>query len=184
MRKQILILSFSGRKNGNCEQISEFIASKLPGESKIFRFSENPIRACGDCRCQCFDDNLMCPHINDPEYGLLEQILISDQVYFVVPNHCDYPGAYFFIFNERSQVYFQGYPNRLLAYEAIPKKFIVVSNTESENFFRAFDYHCAGTPEIHFISPKKYGLNSIAANIMTSDAAKRDLMEILAPEVI
>lgn len=179
MSKRTLILSFSGRKQGNCEQISEFIAKNLPGETEIFRFSENPVKPCGDCRCQCFDDNLMCPHISDPEYGLLEQMMISDEVYFVVPNHCDYPCANFFIFNERSQVFFQGYPNRLMEYESIPKKFIVVSNSESENFFHAFDYHCSGEPEIHFLSARKYGLRSISGNILTSDAAKQDLLAMI-----
>lgn len=182
MNNQVLILSFSGRKHGNSEQISEFIAQNTAGETQIFRFSGNPIHPCGDCRCQCFDDNLMCPHIDDAEYGLLERILLSDLVYFVVPNHCDYPCANFFIFNERSQVYFQGYPNRLMAYKAIPKKFVVISNSETENFSKAFAQHCENKPEIFYISAKNYNANSIAANILTSNAAKRDILGILASE--
>ena len=34
----------------------------------------------------------------------------SDLSYFIVPNYCDYPCANFFIFNERSQCFFQHHP--------------------------------------------------------------------------
>lgn len=178
MNKRVMILSFSGRKSGNCEQISEFIKEYL-GEAEIFRFSENPIRPCGDCRYQCFDDNRMCPHFDDPEFGLLRGICLCDEVYFVVPNYCDYPCANFFIFNERSQVFFQGYRERLLEYEAIPKKFIVISNSDCPNFAPAFDYHCEGQPEILYLSAKKYGKKSINGDLLKSEDAKRDILTFI-----
>lgn len=34
-------------------------------------------------------------------------------VYFSLPNYCNYPCANFFIFNERSQCYFQRQPKLL-----------------------------------------------------------------------
>lgn len=181
MDKNVLIISFSGRKNGNCDQISEFIRKGL-GDAEIFRFSESPVHPCGECACECFEDNRMCPHIDDGEYGLLERICLSDLVYFVVPNYCDYPCANFFIFNERSQVYFQGYRERLLEYEAIPKKFIVISNSDSPNFAAAFDYHCASEPEILYLSPKKYGKNSIAGDLLTAIEARAAINRFIEPE--
>ena len=181
MCKNVLIVSFSGRKNGNCNQISDFIQKSVP-DAEIFRFSENPIRPCGECAYECFEDNRMCPHIDDGEYGLLERICLSDLVYFVVPNYCDYPCANFFIFNERSQVYFQSYRERLLAYEAVPKKFIVVSNSDSPNFAAAFDYHCAAEPEILYLSAKKYGQNSIDGDLLTAIEVRAAINRFVEPE--
>lgn len=179
MTKRVLIISFSNKKSGNCEQISELIQENLDAETEIFRFSENPIHACGHCRYQCFDDNRCCPYYDDPEFGLLRSVCLSDLVYFVVPNYCDYPCANFFIFNERSQVYFQGYRERLMEYEAIPKRFIVVSDSESGNFATAFDYHCEGTPEILYVSAKKYGKHSIAGDILKSQQARMDILKFI-----
>lgn len=179
MNKRVLIVSFSGRKGGNCEQISEFIQESLGADAEVFRFSENTIQPCSDCQYQCFDDNRMCPHVDDAEFGLLRSICLSDLVYFVVPNYCDYPCANFFIFNERSQVFFQGYQERLMEYEAIPKKFIVISNSDSPNFAAAFDYHCENQPVILNLSAKKYGKLSISGDILTSEQAKQDILDFI-----
>ena len=179
MYNRALIISFSSRKQGNSEQIAEFIQSNLNSDADIFRFSENPIRPCGDCRYQCFDDNRMCPHIHDAEYGLLEQISLCDELYFIVPNYCDYPCANFFIFNERSQVFFQGYQDRLMAYEAIPKKFIVISGSDTDNFTRAFDYHCAGTPEILYLRAKDFGKRSINTDLVKSTKVRQLILDFV-----
>lgn len=182
MNTRVLIISFSGRNKGNSQQIAELIKANLNADADVFLFSENVIHPCGGCRYQCFDDNRMCPHIEDAEYGLLEQISLCDQVYFIVPNYCDYPCANFFIFNERSQVFFQGYPERLSAYEAIPKKFIVISNSESTNFDTAFAYHCAGKPNILYLHAKQYGRSSIAGDLMKSDLARQAVLDFIGAD--
>lgn len=185
MQNRVLIISFSGKENGNSEQIAELIKANLNAAADIFRFSENAISPCGSCRYQCFDDNRMCPHIDDAEYGLLEQISLCDELYFIVPNYCDYPCANYFIFNERSQVYFQGYRERLMEYEAIPKKFIVISGSDTDNFTRAFEYHCKDEPEILTLSAKKYGKHSIAGDLMQSEKARQAVLDFIGadPEV-
>lgn len=182
MTKRVLIISFSSKKSGNCEQISDFIQKSLDAEAEVFRFSENQIHACGDCRYQCFDDSRLCPHYEDPEFGLLRSICLSDMVYFVVPNYCDYPCSNFFVFNERSKVFFQGYRERLLEYERIPKRFIVVSNSESPNFAAAFDYHCVDTPEILYLSAKKYGKNSLDGDLLTAIEARAAINRFIEPQ--
>ena len=179
MKNRVLIISFSARKHGNSEQIAELIQAHLHADAVIFRFSENQIRPCGDCRYQCFDDNRMCPHIDDAEYGLLEQVSLCDELYFIVPNYCDYPCANFFIFNERSQVFFQGYQERLMAYEAIPKKFIVISGSDTDSFARAFDYHCAGSPEILYLRATDYGKHSITGDLMKSPEARQAVLNFI-----
>ena len=182
MQKRVLIISFSGRNNGNSEQIAALIQQNLNADADIFRFSENPVRPCGDCRYQCFDDNRMCPHIDDAEYGLLEQISLCDELYYIVPNYCDYPCANFFIFNERSQVYFQGYRQRLMEYEAIPKKFIVISGSDTDNFARAFDYHCKSEPEILRLGAEEYGKQSITGDLMKSEKARQAVLDFIGKD--
>lgn len=182
MSKQILIISFSSRKDGNCDSICKYIEEIDPKYTESFLFSENSITACGRCAYECFIDNKMCPYFDDPEDGLLRQLCLSDQVYFIVPNYCDYPCSNFFIFNERSQVFFQGNPERLDQYEAIPKKFIVVSGSESENFRAAFRYHVNDEPEILFLSAKRFGKKSLAGDIITSIEVRAAINEFVTPK--
>ena len=52
-----LIISFSGRKNGNCDQIAEYIA----GESdKIIHLREMGIHPCMNCKYECFEKWFAC----------------------------------------------------------------------------------------------------------------------------
>lgn len=103
------IISFSSRKNGNCAQIGKLIQS-MKQESALFDFSEFEVHTCGECNYECFENREACAYIDDMEYKMLETITQSEMVYFFLPNYCDYPCANYFIFNERSQCYFQGRP--------------------------------------------------------------------------
>lgn len=172
------IISFSARKQGNCEQIAEFVRKKLQN-STGFCFSEFQIHPCGNCNYDCFTNREGCPYISDREYALLDAICRSETSYFVVPNYCDYPCANFFIFNERSQCYFQGHSELLEQYLNVPKKFIVVSNSISENFRLAFAQHVCDEPEILFLSAKRHGKNSISGDLMALDEVRTEL-EIFA----
>ena len=91
--------------------------------------SEISVNSCGDCSAVCKS----------------------------LPNYCDYPCANFFAFNERIQRYFQDHPKRLDCYEGVPKKFIVISNTEKHNFRAVLQQHSAQEPEIHFSVHKNMG---------------------------
>lgn len=86
-----------------------------------------------------------------------------------------YDFADFFIFNERSQCFFQGHPKRVEAYCRIPKKFIVVSNTNEQNFRDILAYHVEDEPDILFLHARKYGKVSIAGDLMTSGEAVAQL---------
>lgn len=105
----------------------------------------------------------------------MSDICASDITFFVLPNYCNFPCGHFFIFNERSQCFFQNHEERLEAYLQVPKKFIVVSNTGRENFIEAMHQHTNCEPEILFLSAKHYGQSSIAGNLMESEAAKADI---------
>jgi hypothetical protein len=102
-----------------------------------------------------FAEKAKCPYFEDKEYKILEAIMHSEMVYFVLPNYCDYPCANYFIFNERSQCFFQGRPDLLESYLNIPKRSIVISNTNQEHFIQALTYQSNREPEILFLSAKK-----------------------------
>lgn len=174
MQSKTVIVSFSSRIGGNCEQILDHIQTHINNRTNVFvyKFSEFDIKPCGKCSYQCFENNTACPYINDMEYSLLSQICNSNEAYFIVPNYCDYPCANFFIFNERSQCYFQNHPTRLEQYLQVKKKFIVVSNSEAETFINAFRQHTDQEPNVLFLSARKYGCNSVDGDLLTADAAK------------
>lgn len=164
-----IIVSFSSRTDGNCGNIAYFLAKILP-ESSVYTFSDFQIKPCGGCDYPCFQNREACPYFDDMEYKILDSICHSDAAYYVVPNYCDYPCANFFIFNERSQCYFQGHPELLETYLTVPKKFIVVSNSCSDNFRQAFVQHTNWEPNILFLSAKSYGKNSISSDLITSES--------------
>lgn len=163
----VLIISFSARKGGNCDGISALIAEYYGQDSTIYRFSRNQIHPCGNCQYECFSKE-RSPYLDDPEYTLLEAICHSDLVYFVIPNYCDYPCANYFIFNERSQCFFQGKPDLLERFLQIRKKFIVISNTNQRIFYQILSQNVEREPEILFINPKKFGKVSIQGDLISS----------------
>lgn len=173
------IISFSSRSNGNCSQIGKLIGS-LSTDPVLFDFSEFDIHPCGRCAAECFTVREDCPYFADKEFEILDAIIHSDVVYFVLPNYCDYPNANFFIFNERSQCYFQGRPDLLKAYLEIPKRSIVISNTNKDNFIQALAYQSNKEPEILFISAKKYGKISIQGDILTSEEALERIKQFIS----
>lgn len=167
------IVSFSSRPNGNCAQIAKLIQS-LTDDAVLYDFSAFSLHPCGGCGYECFTSRERCPFIGDPEYEILDTITHSEMVYFVLPNYCDYPCANYFIFNERSQCYFQGRPELLDLYEKVPKRSIVVSNTEEENFLKVLSYQ-SEEPDVLFLSAKKYGRVSIRGDLLTSEEAVSEI---------
>ncbi len=174
----ICVVSFSSRKNGNCEQISRWICSVLP-QAKRYLFSDFEIHPCGNCSYECFRSQDTCPWIKDKEYELIDSIVNSTFTYFILPNYCDYPPANFFVFSERSQCYFQKHPDLSAKYEQIPKKYIVVSNTNREHFQTILAEHSADTPDILFLPAKKYGKVSLDGDLMTSEQAAAAIKEFI-----
>ncbi|MBR5959508.1 MAG: hypothetical protein IKZ98_00800 [Clostridia bacterium] len=168
------IISFSSRTDGNCAQIGKLIRS-MSEEAVLFQFSNFEVHACGKCGYECFEDRSKCPYYSDMEYRLLDAVTRSDLTYFILPNYCDYPCANYFIFNERSQCYFQHHPELLEAYEKVPKRAVVVSNTNEDNFKNVLAYQSGNEMDILFLHAKKYGKVSIRGDLMTDENAVRDV---------
>ena len=175
-----LVISFSGRKNGNCDNIGRIIQEYYGENCKFFSFSEELIHPCGNCGYECFQKGRWCPYITDPEYGLMELICAQDLIYFIVPNYCDYPCANYFIFNERSQCFFQKNPEKSDLFDRIPKRFLVVSNTNTENFKAVLGQNVLTEPDILFLPARKFGKVSIRGDMMESENAKKAVQDFLA----
>ena len=178
MRLKAVIVSFSSRTDGNCAQIGKLIKENTT-DSVLFSFSDFSIKACGECNYDCFKKGKACPHVGDMECDILDSIVHSEITYFVLPNYCDYPCANYFAFNERSQCYFQGKPDLLNAYLRVPKRSIVVSNTDEENFIKALSYQTKHDPVILFLSARQYGKSSIQGDLLTNEKAVSDIMEFM-----
>ena len=112
-----LIISFSGRANGNCDQIASYISDQ---EDRIIRFGELNIHPCSNCEYECFRGE--CKYRSDDIYTLYEDMLHYDKVILIVPMYCGNPSALYFIFNERCQDYFM----RNDTYDAIIKGLYII----------------------------------------------------------
>ena len=171
---RICIVSFSGRPAGNCSRIAREIERCLPMEETVlFDLSELPLHPCGGCCGECFADGRACPHIGDTEYALLDALTHCDLAYLVVPNHCGYPNALYFAFNERSLCYFSGREALLEQYARVRKRFVVVSGGETARLEEAFRQQTGDeTPEMLTLSAKAYRRGSIAGDLMDVEAAR------------
>ncbi len=179
---RVCIITFSSRKDGNCEAIGNYIREIYCGAADLLSFTEFSINSCGKCNYECFTKNLSCPYMDDMECTLIDNIISHDLTYFIVPNYNDYPCANFFAFSERQQWYFRINPEELSAYDKARKRFIVVSNTEKNNFRKVFSYHVEETPKILYLSASHYGKNSLAGDILFSDEARQDVKEFILDE--
>ena len=176
-RMKISIINFSSRSNGNCHNISKVVEKEYSDchEVYLYEMSELKVTPCGKCDYECFDEYLSCPHIDDDIVPLYSAVCSSDLPYLIFPNYCDYPCAEFFMFNERSQCFFRNNNDMLEKYLSANKKFIVVSNTEKENFRQIFRYHVTENiePDTLFLPPKNFNKVSVNGDLMDSTEAIR-----------
>ena len=86
-----MVISFSGRENGNCDNISEYIAFK--GDSIIY-FRNLNIHDCSGCEYECFKG--CCKYRKDDIYNLYESMLNYDKIFLIVPMYCGNPSLALF----------------------------------------------------------------------------------------
>lgn len=96
-----IIVSFSGRKNGNCDRIANYISQE---DDSIFYMRDISTQPCAQCNYVCFSG--VCKYRDDGIYTLFEKMFTADKVVFLVPMYCGNPSALFFILNERCQDFF------------------------------------------------------------------------------
>ena len=113
-----MIISFSGREKGNCDNISEYIASE---GDVIIHFRNLDVHACSDCKYECFEGE--CKYHKDDIYNLYERMLSYDKVFLIVPMYCGNPASLYFKFNERCQEFFMQNED---SYETIVSKLYII----------------------------------------------------------
>lgn len=112
-----LIISFSGRKNGNCDRIAAFASAP---NDRILYARELAIHPCAGCDYECF--NGACKYRADASYALYESMLHYDKVILIVPLYGGNPPSLYFAFHERGQDYFMHNDT----WEAIVKRLYVI----------------------------------------------------------
>lgn len=113
-----LIIGFSGRENGNCDGIADYIAS--PKDTKV-RFGNLSVHECSDCAYECFSG--YCKYRKDDMYSLCASMLNYDKVFLLVPMYCGNPSSLYFKFSERCQDYFMHHE---VHYEEIITKLYII----------------------------------------------------------
>lgn len=96
-----LIISFSGRKDGNCDTLAQYIRSET---DTVCYFRELKVHPCCNCSYECFDEQ--CKYRSDDIFSLYSQMQQYDKVILIVPMYCGNPCSLYFLFHERSQDYF------------------------------------------------------------------------------
>lgn len=178
------MLRFSHRQAGNCAAIAAHIRTSLPvGVVSEFVMDGEACKSCQGCNYQCLKGEGDCPHQSGVYYDALNAIMASDLVYFILPNYCGFPCASYFAFNERSVGFFHGDEATLESYLAVRKRFIIVSNTESQTFVDAMQQQVAEEPDIFYLKSKAYGKKSIHGDVLTSECAMVDLENFLRKDI-
>ena len=113
-----LIISFSGRENGNCDDILSFIATE---KDKTICFRKLNVHDCSDCTYECFHGH--CKYHNDDIYNLYASMKDYEKIFLIVPMYCGNPSSLYFKFNERSQDFFVH--NEVCYEEIIAKLYII-----------------------------------------------------------
>lgn len=176
MNKNIVLMQFSSRENGNCSAICKHIQNRYTAENvSTFIMDANTVQACSNCNYECLTPGKNCPNLSHQQSAAMDAICNADVVYYLIPNYCGYPCANYFVYNEKSVGYFNGDRALMQKYMEVPKRFIIISNTEGANFENAIRQQTKGELDILYMKTSKYGKRSTAGDIMESDAAQADL---------
>ena len=180
MNKSIVLIRFSSRNFGNCKAIADKIRDYYQTKKVLdFTVDANTVEPCSNCDYECLTPGKTCPNLDDVQKTIMEAICNADLTYFIVPNYCGYPCANYFAFNERTVGYFNGDRELMKKYMSVPKRFIIVSNTEGDNFANAMKQQVNGEPEMLYLKTGKYKKRSTAGDMMESDDAQTDLKAFL-----
>ena len=177
--KNIIVLNFSPRANGNCADVCRLIREYYANTNiRLFNISEH-IAPCNHCNYECLTPDLICPQLTDGYTDMMDAICSSDLAYYVIPKFCGMPNAVYYASNERSVGYFNMDQIVMAQYMGVRKRFIVVSNTENDTFVEALRQQINTDPEILYLKTNRYLKKSIDGDMLQSEAAQNDLLEFL-----
>lgn len=180
MLKNIVLIQFSSREKGNCSAIAEQMKAYYKSDTvSSYVIDANTVQPCNNCVYECLTPGKQCPNLTPAFKKVMDSVCNADLAYYIVPNYCGYPCSNYFAFNERSVGYFNMDRELLNKYMTVPKRFIIVSNSEGVNFINAMQQQVNTEPEILYLKTSKYAKRSTAGNLMESEAAKADLEAFL-----
>ena len=87
---------------------------------------------------------------------VVDTVMNSDLIYYIVPNFCGFPCANYFVFNERTVGYFTADRAIKKEYMTIPKRFIIVRNSENNAFTQTVRQQCE-QPQILYLKTRQFG---------------------------
>lgn len=168
----ICVVSFSSRAGGNCSQIGKLIRSSCK-DSQFFDFSSFTVHPCGECGYECFsapEGQLTWKSVCWTQSYAVTWLISSCRITAIIPAQTS-------LFSTReASAFFQGRPDLLDAYEKVPKRAVVVSNTNEENFRQALAYQAYKELDILFLPAKEYGKDSNKGDLLTNEKAVSDII--------
>ena len=178
----ITVLNFSPRENGNCSAICGLIQNHyINSNIRLFHVCKH-VSPCNSCDYECLKPGALCPQLTRDFTDMMDSICGSDLVYYVIPNFCGMPNAVYYAFNERTVGYFNMDRTVMGQYMNIKKRFIVVSNTETELFQESLRQQTTEQPVILYLKTSHYKRKSIAGDMMEAPEAQEDLLRFLRKE--
>ena len=151
-----IIVSFSGRRDGNCDAIAKYISSK---DDRIFFMREISTQPCANCNYECMSGQ--CKYRGDGIYSLFEKLSLADKIFYIVPMYCGNPSALYFIMNERCQDYFMQNDTQ---YEKIVEKLYMIGV-----YGNAEDY-----PDFLSFFARQYNFENVEKHILGLERHKYD----------
>lgn len=149
-----------------------------------YHISDENLSPCHSCEYECLKPGVCCPNVANRQKNLMDAICNADLVYYIVPNFCGYPCSSYFAFNERGVGYFNMDRSLMGKYMAVKKKFIIISNTESDTFVNAMKQQTSAAPEILYLKTSKYGKHSTAGDLLDSKEAQVDLENFINDGIV
>lgn len=178
---ETLLLDFSGRSDGgNGKKVMEYINSRLNSACKMLRICDMNIHPCNQCGYECLK-NTPCKYADDDIKYLYDEILSSDQIFFLIPVYADYPCSNYFVFHERAQSYFF---NEDIYRKYLKKniRFIILANNGFENVLRVLedDFGQINIQNMLQLSSGEYHAKSVDGDLITYDAVQTKIKNWLS----
>ena len=135
------IITFSGRQDGNCDQVARYIAGE---NDQILHARDLDLHGCTNCGYECFHGP--CRYREDAVYETYNTMPNYDKVILIVPMYCGNPSSLYFAFHERCQDYFMHNDN----YEEIIGRLYIIgiygSSEETPDFIPCLEKWFSGSP--------------------------------------
>lgn len=182
--KNLIILNFSSRNNGNCASVAEAVANQFDRTNVQIVSVCRYFRPCSDCDYECLRNGAKCPSMDRGADAVMQAVCDCDIAYYVIPNYCGVPCSNYYAFSERSVGWFNGDREKMARYMSVDKRFIFVSNSMNEAFTNVVKQHSAGKSDVLQLASRKYSKRSIDGDILGSEEAMADLVRFVSPIIL